>query len=274
MWYRRAISGLAGDPFTVQAVVYVPPGCWYIGKNFQIRMRFGGGANPTGGFAIATYVLQEGENLLSVTALLDYADRNIIDFFLWEAGVGHGAPIGTVLYTDCHQVEPKAYFTPWQIGTRTNPVKRITLPEALPEEFGIGLSAKMLHAHDTANRIFWQAGNYRCYFDAADNKIKLTNGAVTAETAAVTWGANDYVGIYAGRDDTMGNLFVQAKIAGVVEDKEQAGDAIDSGTNLYVGSKADGSESVNAVVADFVLHTGEDIDPEGYLTGVPGGGGE
>ena len=46
-------------------------------------------------------------------------------------------------------------------------------------------------------------------------------------------------------------------------------------TGSTVGSKADGSESVNAVVADFTLHDrAEDIDPEGYLSQVPGGGGE
>jgi len=46
-----------------------------------------------------------------------------------------------------------------------------------------------------------------------------------------------------------------------------------TGETLYVGSRADGSESVNAVVADMVFHDRpEDIDPVGYLAGVPGGG--
>jgi len=166
------------------------------------------------------------------------------------------------------QLIQSSYPLPWHIGgsTRANPLKWITLPEPLPATFGIGIAAKMLHAHDAADRTFWQAGDYRCYFDSTDNKIKLTNGVVEAETAAVNWSENDYVGIYAGREN--GNLFIQTKIAGAVTERaEMAGDAIDSGTNLYVGSKADGSESVNAVVADFVLHDRpEDIDPIGYLS--------
>jgi len=48
-----------------------------------------------------------------------------------------------------------------------------------------------------------------------------------------------------------------------------------TGETLYVGSRADGSESVNAVVADVVFHDRpEDIDPVGYLSAIPGGGGE
>jgi len=40
-----------------------------------------------------------------------------------------------------------------------------------------------------------------------------------------------------------------------------------TGETLYVGSRADGSESVNAVVADVVFHDRpEDIDPIGYLS--------
>lgn len=50
----------------------------------------------------------------------------------------------------------------------------------------------------------------------------------------------------------------------------------DGDTNdIYVGSRTDGSESSNAVFADFVLHDRpEDIDPEGYLSAIPGGGEE
>lgn len=169
----------------------------------------------------------------------------------------------------------KNYHLSWHIGggTRANPLKRITLPEPLPATFGIGIAAKMLHAHDAADRTFWECGGYRCYFDSSDNKLKMTNGVVTAETAAVTWGANDYVGVYVGREN--GNLFIQAKIAGALTDRVEAEAGAGAGTDetLYVGSRADGSESVNAVVADMVFHDRpEDIDPEGYLSQVPGGG--
>src|SRR5690606_15041739 len=119
---------------------------------------------------------------------------------------------------------------PWHPGgsTRAAPLKQITLPQALPATFCIGIAAKMLHAHDTATRTFWQAGDYRCYFDAADNKIKLTNGVVTAETAAVTWAADDIVGIYAGRKNR--KLFVQAKIAGALTDRVEAEAGAGAGT--------------------------------------------
>jgi len=192
---------------------------------------------------------------------------------------GNSRPYWGTEYTDWIevagvQVEEKPYATSFIDGTRANPLMQITLPEALPDTFAIGIAAKMLHAHNKATRTFWECGDYRCYFDSSDNKLKMTNGVVTAETATVTWGANDYVGVYAGREN--GNLFIQAKIAGVVGDKaEQAGDAIGSGTTLYVGSRTDGSESSNAVLADFVLHDRpEDIDPEGYLSAIPGGGEE
>jgi len=173
------------------------------------------------------------------------------------------------------QLIQSSYPLPWHIGgsTRAAPLKRITLPEPLPEEFGVGIAAKMLHAHDAADRTFWECGGYRCYFDSSDNKLKMTNGVVTAETATVTWGANDYVGVYAGREN--GNLFLQAKIAGALTDRveAEAGAGAGTGETLYVGSRADGSESVNAVVADMVFHDRpEDIDPMGYLSAIPGGG--
>ena len=47
----------------------------------------------------------------------------------------------------------------------------------------------------------------------------------------------------------------------------------DGDTNdLYIGSLPDESENVNAVIADFTIHDSGDIDPEGYLSRVPGGG--
>lgn len=119
------------------------------------------------------------------------------------------------------QLIQSSYSLPWHIGgsTRAAPVKQITLPQALPATFAIGISTKMLHAHDTATRTFWECGGYRCYFDANDEKIKLTNGTDTAELGAV-WDADDYVGVYAGREN--GNLFIQAKIAGALTDRVEA----------------------------------------------------
>lgn len=187
----------------------------------------------------------------------------------------HAGDVDTTFYVTAVQLEAKPYPTSFTDGIRANPSTLLTLPEALPATFGIGIAAKMLHAHDAATRTFWQVGDYRCYFDAADNKIKITNGVVEAETAAVTWAANDIIGVYAGRQN--GKLFLQAKIAGALTDRveAEAGAGAGTGETLYVGSRADGSESVNAVVADLVFHDRpEDIDPMGYLSAIPGGGGE
>jgi len=269
--YSTAIPVTAGESYTAQCRAMQ-----LSGGTVKLRLVFEWRGAPTG----STYPIDYGESVTLDDTWQEIKIENKV------------APEGATRVTICIYTENRvsasewvidgiqfiqsSYPLPWHIGgsTRANPLKWITLPEPLPATFGIGIAAKMLHAHDAATRTFWQAGDYRCYFDAADNKIKITNGVVVAETATVTWGANDYVGVYAGREN--GNLFIQAKIAGVVGDKaEQAGDAIGSGTTLYVGSRTDGSESSNAVLADFVLHDRpEDIDPEGYLSAIPGGGEE
>ena len=112
-------------------------------------------------------------------------------------------------------------------------------------------------------------GGVTVYFDSSDNKSN-DNGVVTAQTA-VAWAADDIIGIYAGRKNR--KLFIQAKIAGTVGDCAIAPcGEIESGTTLYLGSKADGSENINAVIGDFVLHDPHEIDPIGYLSAIPGGG--
>ncbi len=299
------------------------------------------------------------------------------------------------------QIEQKPYPTSFTVGTRANPTSLLTLPEALPEEFGIGISAKMLHAHGIKSRTFWQAGDYhRLFYDMADSKIKMQYGGAIAETSPVSWSADDIIGVYGGKKD--GKLFVQAKVAGELGEKTAVevggrnllrnskgpwananyglrsfpfGDAIPAAgeiytvtmkytvgadrdklavyssggyrhlvvfyetdknelgiasktftmsyadgrtpaegfdylsvyqfpsdgtsestiewiklergnkptdwtpapedgdtTELYVGSLSDEGETPNAVLADFTLHDSGDIDPEGYLSQVPGGG--
>jgi hypothetical protein len=277
-YQSRSLSSVdVGTMFSISCYVFVPPGNNYIGKTVQARVRFAGGAQPTSFLSVTDYVLRQGVQRLTASAPLDYADRTLVGISVTEPREPYGEwqPEGSYFYVDGLQIEQKPYPTPWHIGggTRAAPLKRITLPEALPATFGIGIAAKMLHAHDTATRTFWQAGDYRCYFDSTDNKLKITNGVVEAETAAVSWSEDDYVGIYAGRQN--GKLFLQAKIAGALTDRVEAEAGAGTGETLYVGSRADGSESVNAVVADMVFHDRpEDIDPEGYLAGVPGGGEE
>lgn len=305
--------------------------------------------------------------------------------------------IGDYFYVDAAQLEAKPYATSFIDGTRANPTTLLTLPEALPDEFGVGIAAKMLHESGAKDRTFWQAGDYyRLHYDTADSKLKMQFGEVTAEQEA-DWSAGDIIGVYAGRQD--GKLFLQSKIAGVLGDgvesekwrrnllinsgnervvglswtdynlfpeiqqvlgktvtfsieaktsngadtfdfyprpasgyapiksfaptteyekyyftftyldddtatvlrvrhntaqnpnndgvlyirnvKLELGDITTPWTpapedgdskDIHIGSNSDSEEHVNAVLADFVLHDSGDIDPEGYLAGVPGGG--
>ncbi len=157
------------------------------------------------------------------------------------------------------QLEKKPYATSWQPGglIRADSVAELELSSSLPEEFGIGVSAKMLHASIiVGDCVFWQAGEYRCYYD--DGKFKMTNGDVVAEVDA-DWVAEDYVRIYAGRLD--GKLFVQASVGDDMTDfAEVVGNAIDGVGNIVVNG------SINAVLADL-LYQHINIDPIGYLEG-------
>jgi hypothetical protein len=243
---------------------------WARGQtNRQFHVNFYGGVDGT----FVPYAINLTTEWQKFTITHTFPSRATSARIQW----GNAMPYWGIEYTDWIevagvQVEEKPYATPWhKEGTRANPLKRITLPEALPDTFAIGIAAKMLHARNTATRTFWECGDYRCYFNSTDSKIKLTNGTATVELA-VTWAANDIIGVYAGRQN--GKLFLQAKIAGALTDRVEAEAGAGTGETLYVGSRADGSESVNAVVADMVFHDRpEDIDPVGYLAGVPGGGG-
>ena len=171
------------------------------------------------------------QDLVNITSMLTEEFQTFSHTAIAPAGtiaVRVYAPYAYAQTTNCEieacmpmvQINGTEYWLPWhKEGTRAAPVKQITLPQALPATFAIGIAAKMLHAHDTATRTFWECGGYRCYFDANDEKIKLTNGTDTAELGAV-WDADDYVGVYAGREN--GNLFIQAKIAGALTDRVEA----------------------------------------------------
>ena len=171
------------------------------------------------------------------------------------------------------QLEQKSYQTLWHTGNsiRADSFKKITLPFSLPQDFGIGISLKLINSN-IFSCTFWQCGDYRCFFDISDSKIKITNGTITSKTNVVTWNKNDFVGIYAGRKD--GKLFIQTKIAGVIGDKiEATSDFIDSGIYLYIGSLSDGSENINAIIGNFVVHNYlQDINSLDFLNSVPGGG--
>ena len=87
--------------------------------------------------------MAEGAQILFISANLDFSDRGELRIFLLAEA---SAPVGSVVYADACFVAPKIYPTPWHIGggTRANPVKQITLPEALPSEFGVGIAAMLM----------------------------------------------------------------------------------------------------------------------------------
>lgn len=278
MWYRCTISGqgfAVGTLFVAQAVLYLPPGCWYIGKDINFRMRFAGGVQATGAFTSQTFTLHEGENLLWVAGELDYSDRQWIEYFIWEVGAGHRAPGETVFYTDCHMGYAGSYLLSWAPGGEPRVGARAYTepPEPLSSEFGIGLAVKMLHDSEVKDRTFWQAGGYACFYDTAASKIKMTNGVVAAEVGA-TWDAGDIIAIYTGRCD--GKLFIQGKIAGVTTDLVKVtGDALSGVEEITIGSSSGGSGSghVNGVITDFTYHDDPAlVNPAGYFAKITGGG--
>jgi len=189
------------------------------------------------------------------------------------------------------QLEKKPYDTPFQIGTRANPLKRITLPEPLPAEFGIGVTMKMLWgANDPAaegvyrraaelwidhgNRIFigWQHTQKRWSAEV------WVGGKVRTSTITDTpnFTAGDIIGLYFERRTDRFRLAGRFAGGEIIYTNWTADDrTLPEFTNIYIGSDSNSRNTINAVLADFVLH--DSGDPEGYLAGVPDdadGGGE
>ena len=253
MRYRCSIAGqgfAVGTPFVAQATLYLPPGCWYIGKDITFRVRFAGGAQEVSALVTKTFTLSEGENLLWATDELDYSDRQWVEYFIWD--IDNTSPGGTFFYTDCHMVHVGTYPLSWHLGaaTRADSLTCIDLPITF-SDFGIGLTVKMLHAGPVKDYTLWQAGN---------RKYQLL------KAGGVEWQAGDIISVYGGRRD--GKLFIQGIIAGVQTDvTEVVEDEPDDVDKIIIGSDADGETChVNGIVADFVLHdTAEEIDPAGYL---------
>jgi hypothetical protein len=185
------------------------------------------------------------------------------------------------------QIEQKPYSTPFQIGTRADPTKRIVLPEALPSEFGIGIAFKPLHTdpgvnrrlleiitdpYDINNRIYFTlsaAGTGRMVCVHAREGKSLSNNVDNIQEADII------TGLYFHQFATGYKIYLQ-KNGGTIQTVEKAGLPISGLKVINLGFSVVGAlVRANAVLADFVLHDRpEDIDPEGYLSAIPGGGGE
>ena len=195
----------------------------------------------------------------------------------------------TVKFTNM-QLEAKPYATPWHIGgsTRANPVKRITLPEALPEEFGVGVRFKPLWDSETYDLM-----DYRIIFtmgsDIAANIVRVMRytynrwdlrvyadgvGAVTLFERS--FNAGEIIGFYIVKKGTRAKVFYAQEGESYESDWFSVGETFtdEKVKNIFIGSSYGGAiRHAGGVIADFVLHDRpEDIDPEGYLSQVPGGG--
>lgn len=411
-FHIRRESGV-GDFFLSQTKTFEP------GKTYTLAIDVfdiaNSGALPKTGYYMGPWGLSGYDHIAKQHKTNLYASRQdfinlgggwwraFVTFTIDEDSGGSAAvglstlAIGREFYFIYPQIEENPYPTSFTSGARAPSSTSLTLPEALPNEFGIGIAAKMEQDSGAKTRTFWQAGDYhRLHYDTADSKLKMQFGEVTAEQEA-DWSAGDIIGVYAGRQD--GKLFLQSKIAGVLGDgvesekwrrnllinsgnervvglswtdynlfpeiqqvlgktvtfsieaktsngadtfdfyprpasgyapiksfaptteyekyyftftyldddtatvlrvrhntaqnpnndgvlyirnvKLELGDITTPWTpapedgdskDIHIGSNSDSEETVNAVLADFVLHDSGDIDPEGYLAGVPGGG--
>ncbi len=185
------------------------------------------------------------------------------------------------------QYEEKPYCTSWQLGgvERANPTSLLTLPEALPDEFGIGIALKMLWGKDDAagdavwrlcflassqidsnDRIGlrWHPTNKRWYAS-----VRLAGITRHAYLPTTDFNAGDILGFYLERRTDRFRLASKFTGGEIVYTPWASDDRRLPGIKkVHIG----GGPSANAILADFTLHDSGDIDPEGYLSRVPGGG--
>ena len=139
-----------------------------------------------------------------------------------------------------NQLERYSYKTPWhKVNTRAAQKLSVITPSIPPSDFGIGATVKMdLASTQTGlpSMTFVRQGPYHVWLDAADKKMKCTNGVVTVATPALTWAVNGVIDGYGGRID--GKLFVRARVnAGAAQYAEAVADHVDSGTLFYGGER-------------------------------------
>jgi len=202
-------------------------------------------------------------------------------------GKGNGGSVGEYYFDDV-QVEQKSYLTPFQVGTRANPTSLLTLPEALPQEFGIGIAVKPLWGKDdAAGEGVWRRA-FEAYIDGSNRlnivwyrssktwaaEIYIDGVAKVAPLPASAFSAGDILYFYF--EKRADKFRLAGKFAGgeiIYTDWKADDRPLPEFADIFIGSAVGGSSAANAVLADFVIHDRpEDIDPEGYLAGMPGGG--
>ena len=148
---------------------------------------------------------------------------------------------GITFYADGIQLIQSSFSLPWHLGGSTRAAQKLSVitPSTLPSDCGIGAIVKMdLASTQTGlpSMTFARQGPYHLYLDAADKKMKCTNGTVTVATPALTWAVNGVIDGYGGRID--GKLFVRAVVnGGAAQYAEAVADHVDSGTLLHVAER-------------------------------------
>ena len=159
------------------------------------------------------------------------------------------AVTGDVIFTPSggtparNQLERYSYKTPWhKVNTRAAQKLSTVTPSTLPSDCGIGATVKMdLASTQTGlpSMTFARQGPYHVWLDAADKKMKCTNGVVTVATPALAWAVDGVIDGYGGRID--GKLFVRAVVnGGAAQYAEAVADHVDSGTLFYAGERSIG----------------------------------
>ena len=160
------------------------------------------------------------------------------------------------------QLEKKAYKTAWQEGGTPRAAQKLSLTRAenLPDVFEFYGSLKVHQASTTAiTRTLFKCGDYHCYIDSADNKVKMTNGVATATiSSALTWAVTNAIHWCAGRYAD-GKIKVGAKVgSGTVYLGEETAAAIASGVTVYNGSN-DGATNAEGVIYNFGYRYGDRV---------------
>ena len=186
------------------------------------------------------------------------------------------------------QLEQKPFATSFIDGTRANPTSLLTLPEPLPQEFGIGIAVKPLWGKDDpAGEGVWRRA-FEAYIDGGNRlnivwyrssktwvaEIYIDGVKKAAPLPASAFSAGDILYFYF--EKRADKFRLAGKFAGgeiIYTDWKADDRPLPEFADIFIGSAVGGSSAANAVLADFVIHDRpEDIDPEGYLAGMPGGG--
>ena len=177
-----------------------------------------------------------------------------------------------------------SYPLPWhKSGTRAAPESLITLPEPLPQEFGVGIWFKPYHTeHEPYRKIvelnretYSPSNRYRIFVRAAPNSrqlnfVQVSEGDLVNAVSSDVITAGVVIGVYCHFKGTSFIPYYRIGDGSIVQMSEVTGTApVEDITKIHLGH-LDGENHANAILSTFALHTGDDIDAEKYLSNIPG----